>query len=296
MNSFTRHYIREAGQDYRHNDRCGTMKFSVLMAVHGSDNPAFLRQALDSLERQSTFPSEVVVVCDGPLTEELEVVLNNASATLPQKMVCLPISRGLGAALKSGLNACSHETVARMDADDVCETNRFEVQSQEFAGNNLDVVGTFATEIDEDGNPLRLRRVPLAQREIYRRVWACPFIHPSVMFLKSAILRVGSYDSSMRTRQDYDLWYRCVGSGLRMANIPLPLIQYRVASQPKNRSLRVVAAQVRIGLRNCRRFRLPFIQYLLVFAPVVLLMLPRKLAVRFRYLFWNRLGATTNVG
>lgn len=270
------------------------MKFSVLMAVHRSDNPAFLRQALDSLARQSMPAAEVVIVCDGPLPHELEAVLTTTSASLPQKMVYLPTSRGLGAALRIGLKVCSHDIVARMDADDICEPQRLEVQLREIESRILDVVGTFATEIDEAGSSLQLRRVPLVQREIYRRVWACPFIHPSVMFRKPAILAVGSYDSYLRTRQDYDLWYRCVGSGLRMANIPLPLIQYRVASQPKNRSLRVVAAQVRIGLRNCWRFRLPVKQYLFVFAPVVLLLFPRTFAVRLRQLFWNHSGAQAN--
>lgn len=81
------------------------MNFSVLIAVHESDNPVFLRQALDSLAQQSKLLSEVVVVCDGPLTEELEEVLSTSSANLPQRKVRLPGSRGLGAALRIGLNS-----------------------------------------------------------------------------------------------------------------------------------------------------------------------------------------------
>lgn len=47
-------------------------KFSVLMSVYGKDNPAWFRQALQSVLNQSVAPAEVVLAADGPLTEELE--------------------------------------------------------------------------------------------------------------------------------------------------------------------------------------------------------------------------------
>jgi len=53
------------------------MNFSVLIAVYQKENPEFLKLALESIWFQQTLqPSEIVLVCDGPLTKELNQVIN----------------------------------------------------------------------------------------------------------------------------------------------------------------------------------------------------------------------------
>ena len=50
-------------------------KFSVLMSVYHREQPQFLREALDSIFSQTLLPDEVVLVKDGPLTKELDEVV-----------------------------------------------------------------------------------------------------------------------------------------------------------------------------------------------------------------------------
>lgn len=54
--------------------------FSVLMAVYKKEQPLFFKEALRSVFEQSLIPNEVVLVKDGPLTEELEQIIVDFSS------------------------------------------------------------------------------------------------------------------------------------------------------------------------------------------------------------------------
>src|SRR4051812_24286343 len=98
------------------------MKFSVLLSVYYKEKDQFLDRALESiLINQSVIPDEVVLVKDGPLTEELEKIINKYKTKFPEKLIIIPIKKnvGLGKALEIGLNGCSNDIVARADTDDI---------------------------------------------------------------------------------------------------------------------------------------------------------------------------------
>ena len=46
-------------------------KFSVLMSVYIKEKAEYLRVCLDSILENTVVPNEIVIVKDGPLTEEL---------------------------------------------------------------------------------------------------------------------------------------------------------------------------------------------------------------------------------
>ena len=104
--------------------------FSVLMSLYVKEKPAYLRECMESILRQTVLPREIVVVKDGPLTEELEAVLAEYVARDPDLYTIVPLetNRGLGLALAEGIQHCRYELVARMDTDDVCREDRFALQ------------------------------------------------------------------------------------------------------------------------------------------------------------------------
>lgn len=203
--------------------------YSVLMSVYGKENPKYLQAAIESVLCQTLVPSEVVLVKDGPLTNELESVISYYKTPL-LKLIALPNNRGLSNALNIGLKYCTNELVARMDTDDICFLDRYEKQVRFLQSHpEIDIVGTYATQIDECGTIMnKLIKVPIEHEDIIRLIWTCPMNHPTVMFRKDKILSVNGYNSAAGPRQDdYDLWFRCVEKGLRFANIPEPLLYYR---------------------------------------------------------------------
>lgn len=106
------------------------MEFSVLLSIYYKENPVYFRQALESIFSQSLLPSEVVVVKDGPLPDELEKIITEYEFVHSDivRVVALPVNGGLGNALHEGLKHCSFSLVARMDTDDISKPNRFERQ------------------------------------------------------------------------------------------------------------------------------------------------------------------------
>lgn len=93
-------------------------QYSVLMSVYYKENPACFRAAMESVLNQTVPQDDFVVVCDGPLTTELEGVLAEMIATHPETIqaVRLKENRGIGYAANQGLAACKYDLVAKMDA------------------------------------------------------------------------------------------------------------------------------------------------------------------------------------
>ena len=99
------------------------------MSVYQKENPEYLRAAVESVLGQTVPPEEVVLVCDGPLTEALDgVIAEYARQEIAFRVVRLPENGGLGKALNEGLKYCSCEWIARMDTDDLSTPDRCEKQ------------------------------------------------------------------------------------------------------------------------------------------------------------------------
>ena len=125
------------------------------MSVYQKENPEYFRAALSSIFHQTVLPTEIVLVCDGPLTAALDAVIleyeDSCSKDTPRstqtdmddrvtpdgkldmprtvfRVVRLTENQGLGKALNEGLGHCSCEWIARMDTDDLAAPDRCEKQ------------------------------------------------------------------------------------------------------------------------------------------------------------------------
>lgn len=206
--------------------------FSVLLSIYFNENPIFFRQSLDSLMNQIKMPNEIVLVKDGPLTKELDVVITEFAGNYPNlfKIVVLPENKGLGNALSIGLLECSNELVARMDTDDICVLNRFKKQIDFFNRNpNVDVVGSNVEEFNiEPGDLKRYRKMPERGEAIkkYAR-FRNPVNHPTVMFRKSKVLEAGNYNGEILLFEDFSLFVRMIQKGASFYNIQESLLYFR---------------------------------------------------------------------
>ena len=104
------------------------MTYSVLMAVYGKENPEFLRQSIESMLNQTLPFSDFVLVCDGPLSHELNEVITWAQKQMGEKLqlIRLKENKGLGNALHVGVPRCRCSVIARMDSDDISRPDRCE--------------------------------------------------------------------------------------------------------------------------------------------------------------------------
>ena len=206
--------------------------FSVLMSLYAKEKPENLRECLDSVLSQTVKATEIVLVKDGPLTDGLEAVLSEYVAKFPELFNIVPLEKnvGLGLALAEGILHCNNEIVARMDTDDICRKDRFEIQLKEFEQDpKLDVCGSFIDEFEESIDKIVAKRtVPLVHEEIakYQRK-RDGFNHMTVMYKKSAVLKAGNYRSCM-LMEDSLLWVNMFLSGAKAKNIGESLVFARI--------------------------------------------------------------------
>ena len=206
------------------------MKFSVLLSLYYKEKPKYLRQSLDSILAQTLLPDEIVMVKDGPLTDELEAVLAEYQAKCPYlKIVPLKENVGLGMALNEGLKHCTYEHVARMDTDDICMPHRFERQVAVFEAHpEYDLVSAWIDEFVDNINDVRsTRTLPEFPDQIFEYgKTRCPVNHPVTMFKKSSVEKVGGYKHCLNL-EDYYLWGRMLVAGAKFYNIQESLLWFR---------------------------------------------------------------------
>lgn len=206
------------------------MQYSVLMSVYAKENPDYLILSMDSMFKQTVAPDEFVLVCDGPLTPELNAVVERFSQQYPSSFQILRLERnqGLGLALQAGVNACRNNLIARMDSDDIAFPDRCERQLAVFEKDAVDIVGGTVFEFDGVPSNIYARRItPETHGEILRfAAKRNPFNHPSVMFRKETIIAAGNYQD-ISLFEDYHLWLRVLRNGGQCYNIQEPLVNMR---------------------------------------------------------------------
>lgn len=216
-------------------------KFSVLMSVYIKEKPEYLEKSLKSIFNQTLKPDEVILIKDGPLTIELESVIDKFKKKESiLKVIPLQKNMGLGEALRIGVENCSYELIARMDTDDICKENRFEEQIKYFKKNpNVDMVGSWTDEFEEINDQIKvksIRKTPETQDEIIRKLKrANAFNHPTVMYKKSSIIKAGNYSEEFNCLEDYYLWVRMAIDDCKFYNIQKSLIYFRITLETSKR-------------------------------------------------------------
>jgi glycosyltransferase involved in cell wall biosynthesis len=210
-----------------------TSPFSLLLPVYARDDPAQLVRAFRSaVDEQTLRPTEALIVRDGPVPEALAAVVDELIATspVPARLLPLPENVGLADALTAGLAACTHDVVARMDADDVAMPERFAKQLA-LLDTGFDLVGSGLYEFEDDeAVTIGVRTPPTGEEHIKRYArFHDPFNHPTVVYRRTAVQAAGGY-VPVGLMEDYWLFARMLAAGARAENIPEPLVKYRVGA------------------------------------------------------------------
>ncbi|MGO1957971.1 MAG: glycosyltransferase [Canibacter sp.] len=264
--------------------------FTLLLPVYRADNPDFFERALTSSTTEQTLqPEQVVIVRDGKVPAELQFALARVQKKLPipVTMVELDENVGLARALNAGLQACEHDVVARIDADDVSMPDRFELQWAVIEA-GFDLVGTGMIEFEHDTSELGKVRVPPVgpQRIRDHARTHNPFNHPSMMYRTEALAKAGNYEP-FGNMEDYWLGIRLIDSGAKVENIAKPLVAYRVGSGAFQRRGGVKQAKTEIALQR-RMLEMKFITPVQFARNVIIKGLYRLLPANLKQVLFHR--------
>ena len=209
--------------------------YSVMMLVYFKADPGEFDMAINSMMKQTVPPDEFVLVCDGPLNDELDAVANKYTELYPDvfRVIRIEMKIGIGPCANRALNECRNEIIFRMDADDISEPDRCELELTEFVKDpELDIVGGYIVEFEKGKEKEGLlREVPLRHEELLqyarRRI---PFNNVTVALKRDRALAVGGFFSLARG-EDYEMYCRMLINGAKGKNIPEVLVRCRVSDE-----------------------------------------------------------------
>ena len=209
--------------------------YSVLMSVYHKEHPEYLKISIDSVMHQTIVPNDIVLVCDGPLTDELYECIDELKKTYKcLRTIQLETNSGLGKAMEIGIQEAKNSIVMRMDSDDICMPYRAELQLPLME--KYDLVGGFISEFEgEPDNLIGIRPTPENSKAIIKFAKKRnPFNHPSVMFKKEEIIRCGNY-VPLRYMEDYYLWIRFLLNNQKVYNVQKVLVNMRSGVEMRSR-------------------------------------------------------------
>jgi len=202
------------------------MLVSVILPVFNAEK--FLESAVQSLLDQSFGDFELIAIDDGSTDSSLDLLETFSIKDSRIRVISGP-NQGLVKTLNLGVSLAAGCLIARMDADDICETRRLELQVK-FMSENPDVVcvGSQIQLIDPVGRDLMQMRMPLDHEDIDEANCSCVtgIVHPTSLIRLSALELVGGYSGAYTHAEDIDLWLRLAEIG-RLANSPMSLLRYR---------------------------------------------------------------------
>lgn len=208
------------------------MTLSVLMSVYINDDAEYFSRAIQSIWMdQDLKPDEIILIIDGPIKDNLKAKIDFWKNFIGDKfkIVTQNINKGLASSLNIGINLCSGEFVARMDADDISFPDRFKKQLEFLKNHDIDILGGQIVEFGRDiDDIISIRKVPTSHDDIVKFMkYRSPFSHPTIIFRRNIFVELEGYDPNIFP-EDYDFYVRAYLKGLKLANLDDNLLWFRL--------------------------------------------------------------------
>jgi glycosyltransferase involved in cell wall biosynthesis len=156
---------------------------------------------------------EVLIIDDGSTEIIIENKIRELNPHLVFKIIRLTQNSGILTALNTGLDELNtrsdYNYIARLDCGDTCHPNRFSEQVK-FLNENpkVGLLGTWCSFTDSATGKSYLYKTKTKHDEILKEMHIkCSFIHPTVMFRKEVLAKVGHYPKEFIHAEDYAFFW-----------------------------------------------------------------------------------------
>jgi glycosyltransferase involved in cell wall biosynthesis len=188
---------------------------SIIMPTY--NRPDTIGAAIESILRQRYKNWELLIIDNGTGDAIKNVVENymEKDGRVKYSKVAKSHNAGISDYLNYGISMAKGEYIARLDDDDEwCNDNKL-IKQVEFLDNNKEYNIVGGGIIVVDGNKKEMYRIFKRETDTEIRkkaLYACPFIHITVMFRKKIVKQYGAYQN-LKFGEDWELWLRLGKTG-----------------------------------------------------------------------------------
>lgn len=210
------------------------MKLAVILPAYNAEN--FITECLDSLLNQTFSDFCILAVNDASTDNTGNILETYAAKDARLRVYHFSENQGEPAVMQFAmdmLNYINVEYVARMDADDICVPHRFEKQVQYLDEHpEIDILGSNALLFNngQTDKATKMSTLPLLDKDIKAHFSLARdnIINPSSMWRHSSIKALGINYAQTATAPDFHMWVQCALHKKTFANLPEPLLLYRL--------------------------------------------------------------------
>jgi glycosyltransferase involved in cell wall biosynthesis len=201
------------------------MKVTIGVPVRNCQ--AWIRESIQSALNQ-TWPEKEIVVVDDGSTDDTPRLCQNFGH---QIRYFSQGKLGVSAARNRILREARGDWIQYLDADDYLLPEKLEAQLDSTDSlTEVDVIlGSFLIETLQDGNAVIRRSYAINKSSNLLELWMVQKL-PQIagcLWKKTALLRIGGWDESLQTGEDYELYLRVLQANLRLHIVENPLAVWR---------------------------------------------------------------------
>lgn len=204
------------------------MSISVIIPLYNSED--FIEKALISVCTQ-TYPYFEVIISDDASTDSSVDKVKEILGRYPDvsyQLIEGKENKGAGASRNKALKCVKNDWIAFLDSDDHWPINKLEKVIEVINDNDTNFVfhNELTFESDALSNEFNFKNIDYISRynsdiHPFLALVRVNFLSPtSATIHKSLFDKVGYFDESLRSAQDYDLWLRMSLVGLKLSIVP----------------------------------------------------------------------------
>ena len=260
-------------------------KVSVIMGIYNMANKeTIIKLAIKSILNQTYRDFEFIICDDGSNDDTYNVVKNIVKGDERVILLKNEKNKGLAYSLNRCIEKAKGKYIARMDSDDISESNRLEKQIQFLdAHSEYAMVGCNLLLINDKG--IWGKRILAEKPNKKSFLFTSPFCHPAIVMRRKVLDNVNYYKVEKITRraEDYDLFMRIYAKGYKGYNMQEFLYQFREDNDTyKRRAYKYRWDEFQIRYRGFKMLGLMPLAIPYVIKPLIVGIFPQKFLAKLR--------------
>lgn len=257
---------------------------SVIMGVYNTSDNSVLYKAINSILRQTFQNFEFIICDDGSTDKTYDLLCDIAKTDLRVVVIRNEMNLGLAVTLNKCIDVSRGKYIARMDADDISASNRLE-KEYNFLIFNTDYAFVGCSSFLFANKGIYGKRQPIEIPSKKNFLFNSPFIHPTLMIKREAILVVKGYRSSPETKrmEDYDMFMRLYSHNFIGYNLQEFLYYYREDNQSlKKRKYRYRIDESIVRYKGFKQLNLLPQGIIYVIKPLLVGLIPQRVLSKLK--------------